>query len=307
MDTDIYVCSKPLQYFNIRNIGWNPGEARRVLALLGFFVNASDFYDKVKALDTTWDEVLYFETQYAFDCYLFTHPARKLFVEVDKSFVYGIFSKLRRFREMYVFEEGFGSYRRDRFDDARGLKRLINRLTGVGKHVGFSTFLTGQYLYLPDLYRRQFPGYSKALFRFEKPFLSHLQDELPYFLKLSGGCEEFLSIKNKRIAIYLTSHLVNEQILQQMKKEQGEFDLVYVKPHPHIRDLRTFEPYGLSIIRSNIMLEFLLVLLLANDNQLTLYHENSTAVIWFQNEVECRNMGKPFEEYDIVSEYIRGQ
>lgn len=305
MDTDIYVCSKPLQYFNIRNIGWTPGESRRVLAILGFFVNAQTFYQRVKALDQTWNEVLYFETQYAFDRYLFLHPARRLFVEVDKSFVYGIFGQLRRFREMYMFEEGFGSYRRDRFDDSQGLKRWINRCTGVGKHVGFSSFLTGQYLYLPDLYRQQFPGYDKKLLSFEKPFLAHLREELPYFLKLSDGYGTFLSLKEKRIAIYLTSHLINEHILHQIKQDKDAFDLVYVKPHPHIRDFRAFESSGVAVIHSNLMLEFLLMLLLENGNHLTLYHENSTAVIWFQHEVESRNMGEPFKEYDIVASYIR--
>ncbi len=304
--TDIYVCSKPLQYFNIRNIGREAGEARRVLAILGFFVNAPDFYRKVKALDGTWDEVRYFKTQYAFDCYLFIHHARKLFVEVDRSFIYGIFSKLRIFREMYLFEEGFGSYRRDRFDDSTGLKRLINRCTGVGSHMGFSTFLTGQYLYLPALYMRQFPGYAKRLLPFRKPFLEHLREELPYFLRLSDGYEDFLGLRGRRVGIYLTNHRINEHILREIKAEEGDFDALYVKPHPHIRDLSPFESYGITVIRSNIMIEFLLMLLLENGNRLTLYHENSTAVIWFQGKVESRNLGEPFAEYDIVADYIRG-
>ena len=53
------------------------------------------------------------------------------------------------------------------------------------------------------------------------------------------------------------------------------------------------------------MLEFLLVLLLENRNDLTLYHENSTSVIWFQTMVKSINMGEKFEEYDIVASYIQ--
>ena len=46
---------------------------------------------------------------------------------------------------MYMFEEGFGSYRRDRFDNSKGLKNIINKLTGVGDHIGFQSFLQGSF------------------------------------------------------------------------------------------------------------------------------------------------------------------
>ncbi len=77
---------------------------------------------------------------------------------------------------MYMFEEGFGSYRRDRFDNSKGLKNIINKLTGVGDHIGFfSKFLTGQFLYLPDLYRSQFLDIQKSLKSFQKPFVKRLR------------------------------------------------------------------------------------------------------------------------------------
>lgn len=305
MEKDVYICSKPLQYFNVRNIEKGDVGVRNILIILGFFLNAEDFFHKVKNLDKTWDEVLYFKSKYEVDSYLFFHPVRKLFVEVDKSFMYGILCSLGKFKEMYVFEEGFGSYRRDRFDDSKGLKRFINRCTGVGEHVGFSSFLTGQYLYLPELYKLQFPRYQKCLYSFGKPFVKRLKEELPFFLKLSEGYDEFINLKNKKIGIYLTNHTINESILQMLYSEREKYDCIYVKPHPHIRDVECFAAYGISVIYSNIMLEFLLVLLLENRNDLTLYHENSTSVIWFQTMVKSINMGEKFEEYDIVASYIQ--
>ena len=116
MDTDIYICSKPLQYFNIQNIHCEFSKARKVLIILGRFVNARLFFEQVKENNHYWDEILFFKNQFQMDMYLFLHPAKNLFVEVDNSFIYGIFSKLCRFERMYMFEEGFGSYRRDRFD-----------------------------------------------------------------------------------------------------------------------------------------------------------------------------------------------
>ena len=171
MDTDIYICSKPLQYFNVRNIGYGNASSKKVLIILGHFRDAELFFHQVKTFDDTWNDILYFKDLFHLDLYLFFHPVNTLFVEVDASFVYGIFFKLSRFKRMYMFEEGFGSYRRDRFDNSKGLKNIINKLTGVGDHIGFSKFLTGQFLYLPDLYRSQFPGYSKSLKSFQKPFV----------------------------------------------------------------------------------------------------------------------------------------
>lgn len=307
MNTDLYICSKPLQYFNIRNIQSTQDDTRQILAILGFFTDSYFFFHRVKELDHRWNKVLYFKTQYELDYYLLFHPVHRLFVEIDNSFIYGLFHKLHRFNEMYMFEEGFGSYRRDRFDNSTGLKYLINRYTGVGKQVGFSSFLTGQYLYLPDLYKQLFPHYTKELHTFKKPFLSHLKGELSYFMQISRGFEEFLSLKSKRIGIYLTNHHINKNILHKIKQDRNQFDSIYIKPHPHICDYHILESSNIEIIRSNIMIEFLLILLLENGNQLTLYHENSTAVIWFQHEIINHNLGKPFKEYDTVSSFIYNQ
>ena len=137
MDTDIYICSKPLQYFNVRNIGYGNASSKKVLIILGHFRDAELFFHQVKTFDDTWNDILYFKDLFHLDLYLFFHPVNTLFVEVDASFVYGIFFKLSRFKRMYMFEEGFGSYRRDRFDNSKGLK-LVTILV-------FQSFLRGSF------------------------------------------------------------------------------------------------------------------------------------------------------------------
>lgn len=305
MKRDIYICSKPLQYFNLRNIECTHSNRSRVLIIHGRFIQSRAFYLRVKELDKKWDKILFVRNWVQLYTYLFFHPAYTLFVENDKSFMYGLFHFMRRFRQLYVFEEGFGSYRTDRVDDSTGLKFWINRKTGVGEHVGFSSFLTGQFLYLPELYKKQFPGYSKPLYHFSTPFVERLFQELPSFLKLSDGYEDFLSLSNRKVAIYLTSHVINHTIVSSLVELKPDFDQIYVKPHPHLKDLDEFKQYNLPVIRSNIMVEFLLVLLLRNNNQLTVFHENSTSVIWLQNKITCINKGEPFAAYTIVADYIR--
>lgn len=306
MKRDIFICSKPLQYFNLRNIAYEHADAEKILIIHGRFIQARTFFERVKQYDSTWDRVVFVRCWAELYTYLFFHPAQRLIAENDKSFVYGIFHVLRRFRQLYIFEEGFGSYRTDRVDDSKGLKFLINRLTGVGRHVGFSSFLSGQYLYLPELYKRQFPDYQKPLYSFASPFVDRLFEELPLFMQLSDGYDEFIALKDQKIAIYLTSHVVNSSMIKELKSREKEFDITYVKPHPHLKDLDEFRQYNLPVIRSNIMMEFLFVLLLKNNNQLTVFHENSTSVIWFQNKIECINMGAKFQAYDIVADYVIG-
>lgn len=305
MRPDIYICSKPLQYFNIRNIESDFSDARKILIIVDSFLDANLFVQQVREFDSTWNKILFFANLYQVDLYLLFHPANSLFVEVDASFVYGILWKLSRFRNMYIYEEGFGSYRRDRFYSSKGLKKWINKCTGVGSHIGFSDFLTGQYLYLPELYKSQFPAYTKKLKTFGKLFVERLREELPLFLKFSEGYDEFKSIRNKRVGLYLSNHQINDRIITQFISEGVSLDLLYVKPHPHIKDCTSIQQYNLTVIRSNIMVEFLLIILLDNGNEVTVFHENSTSVIWFQNQIVNRNLGEEFKEYDIVASYIK--
>lgn len=302
---DIYVVSKPLQYFNVRNIVDRERRSHKTLIVLGFFIDSESFTDSIRKYDDIWDEVIYMRNKPAEYIYLLFHRCDRLYVELDASFVLGLLSALRCYKQMYIYEEGYGSYRRDRWGTARGLKKWINHLTGVGERVtGFSRFLTGQYLYLPDLYTRLFPGYDKPIHSFRKPFLKQLRDERELFLKLSEGYETFSAIQNKKVGIYLTTHEVNTEILEEILKQKSGFDLFFVKPHPHLRDLSLFEQYNMNLVRSNIMIEYLLACLIDNENELTVYHENSTGVIWFQDQIHNRNMGKPYEEYEVVASYV---
>jgi len=305
MRHDIYSCSKPLQYFNLRNLTLPHPSTKRTLIILGAFFEAEEFVATLKRLDTSWDTVIYCKTHREVYTYIFTHPAQNLVTEMDASFVCGLLSCCHRFKQLYIYEEGFGSYRKDRFNPAKGIKRFINKRTGVGNHVGFSSFLTGQFLYFPALYKQQMPHYDKELLSFNQPFVPQLTHELPFFLHFFKEYETFQALTNQKIGIYITNHTLNPHIIERLIADKAHFDCIYIKPHPHIKDTKLSTQYGISLIRSNIMLEFLWVLLLANHNQITVYHENSTAVLWFQDKMKCYNMGDPYIEYTIVSDYIK--
>ena len=69
MDTDIYICSKPLQYFNVRNIGYGNASSKKVLIILGHFRDAELFFHQVKTFDDTWNDILYFKDLFHLDLY----------------------------------------------------------------------------------------------------------------------------------------------------------------------------------------------------------------------------------------------
>lgn len=306
MEKDIYVVSKPLQYFNVRNIVDPERHSHKTLIILGFFIDSAAFTDAVRRHDTLWDEVIYLKSKRAEYFYLLRHRCARLYVELDASFILGILSSLGCFRQLYIYEEGYGSYRRDRWGEAKGVKKCINQYTGVAERVtGFSRFLTGQYLYLPALYRDLFPGYDKPLYPFRKTFLAQLHDERELFLKLSEGYDAVTAIHNQKVALYLTTHQINTTILEEILQQKSAFDVLFVKPHPHLRDLSIFEKYKMNLMRSNMMVEYLIDSLLENGNDLTVYHENSTGVIWFQDKIHDRNMGTSYSEYQVVSSYVR--
>ena len=58
MDTDIYICSKPLQYFNVRNIGYGNESSKKVLISLGHFRDAELLFHKVKSFYDSLNDIL---------------------------------------------------------------------------------------------------------------------------------------------------------------------------------------------------------------------------------------------------------
>ena len=67
MKTDIYACSKPLQYFNARNIPRTfHSDHRRILVIITYFYKADDFYENIKANDDQWDKVVKVSNKIAF-------------------------------------------------------------------------------------------------------------------------------------------------------------------------------------------------------------------------------------------------
>ena len=131
------------------------------------------------------------------------------------------------------------------------------------------------------------------------PFRECLEYNYDFFLRLSGGFPESLNISDKSILIYITDHIVNMEIVRKMIDEKDAFDLLFIKPHPHIKDIK-IDMEDVMIIESNLMFEFIIHKLLKNKNRITIWHEASTSVVYFLNDIETQNWGK----YAVFDEFV---
>lgn len=305
MVRELYICTKPLQYFNVKNIGECISGSYKILLVKNVFNGADRFTEKVRREDTLWDEVIFADGSFEYMKAVVKARAGRLYIDNDSSGFYALYAQLF-FKTVFVYEEGFGTYRSAAIRESVGkYKYGLYRLLGIDKRIGNARYLRGIYVYLPGLYKRLFPEYKKEIHVFRRPFTEALQRNASFLFSLADGCPEIDGVTGCSVLIYLTSHRINERVLHEVEAIRGEYDRIYVKPHPHIKRIELPEVVKGQVIRSNMMVELLLLRLLENGNRITVIHENSTSVIWFQDRVRCINRGDYLETYEQVAGYIR--
>ena len=197
MKTDIYVCSKPLQYFNARNIpqSFHPNH-RRVLVLVTYFYDADYFYTMVKQHDNSWSEVVKVSNVNSMYLYLLLHRFDSLIYGFDTSTCLGIIHLLKKY-DFYILEEGLGTYMGSCFTSSDGRKNTIqayvDKISGVSTDWGHTRFVKGAFVYYPELYKKlRVPNYEPT--SFEKPFVDKVSEDVRLFLTLSGIEKDKLKI-----------------------------------------------------------------------------------------------------------------
>lgn len=299
MRPDVYICSKPLQFFNIKNIGNLAGSSnRRILIVFPDFFEGNIFVDNIRRFDSYWDEIITIQTKADYYNYIKKHKINYLIVENDASvrmFAFMIIAKLRnQVKALYVFEEGIGTYRNDLHV---GLDKLWRTLTLIGAHYGASPFCKHVILYEPEFYNNKF--HSHKAISFSTKFIDGLKKHRTLFHKLCGDLPSNIDVHNQKILLYITNHSIDGEILSKMIQKKDNYDVMYIKPHPHIKKLDCI-PDGIEIIRTNILMEFILSDFLCKGNKLTIWHQASTSLIYFTNKVEEKN----FVEFPIYDEFV---
>jgi hypothetical protein len=294
-----------LQYFNLKNTIEDNSNAFRILLVKDSFIDSLSFIRSIEQKEGLWDKVLYTNNTKDYYKQIICSKADTLYIDNDSSAFLALYAMLLR-KKVYVYEEGYGIYRKAAIKESIGKwKFRLYRVLGIDRRIGNAAYLKGIYVYLPEAYRQLFPDYKKEIKPFRQTFMQALRSDVALLKSLSSGVEWIDGIRNESILLYLTSHHINDHIVDCIEQEKEEYDRVYIKPHPHIKDTGRLDSLAGNVIRSNIMVEVLLLLLIDNGNKVTVIHENSTAVLWFQHKIINRNMGKSYEEYEMVASYVK--
>ncbi|MGG5905538.1 hypothetical protein, partial [Sphingobacterium daejeonense] len=107
MGKSAFIISKPLQYFNVCNI---EDFSLKVLIIVNAFNGAEKLFLDIKNKSNYWDEVLFCNNYSEAFYSIRNNSYDKLYIDGDYSF--SMIKELRKFRsiEIFVYEEGIGTY-----------------------------------------------------------------------------------------------------------------------------------------------------------------------------------------------------
>lgn len=299
MKVNVYMCSKPLQYFNIKNIGKIDNSTfKKILCIRNDFIEAEKFVNRIRLYDKEWDEVIFLKNKKEYHQFIRKTNIHNLIAENDASWLMWIHNLMRHFENFYVFEEGIGTYK---VIQRKWWDKTLRALLGVGSHYGQSKYCKGVFLYEPELYNKKFSS-QKAL-SMKQNFWDGLVEYADLFAKLSPPIPEFLNVKDKRILIYVTNHEVSDKIIESMNHMNG-YDLLIIKPHPHLKNI-CLKSNKIHILYTNMMMEYILYQISKN-NTLEVWHFASTSMIYFANKIKNINFGH-FPIYDEFIEHLNNK
>lgn len=280
-----FIVTTPLQYLNVLNIDV---VGKRCVLILGGFCNSEQFYNDIVVKNNLWDLYKYFEKYNLLYQYVIQNVTNedKLFIDSD----YGIITnnKLRKVKskEIYVYEEGVGSYRSDLISKNRSwLKKNILKIFGNKEFFGGSKFVKGIYVYDHEKHINKVPDFDKERLHFKNPFSVQVERNISNFLS-TDLIEKYRSlIRNRDVLLYITSWSYNVEIENYiLKKNQGaEKKIIILKPHPHFKDFDKIQIQFDDVVKGEILVEMLFILLKEYSKDFVVLHENSSALQYYSS------------------------
>ncbi|MBD0399847.1 hypothetical protein [Flammeovirga sp. EKP202] len=283
---DIYIFSKPLQYLNIKNLVSKKINNTDELIIIGNFFNAKLYYNKIKEYDSYWNSITFFESRRSAYISLINKKIRFLYLDRDHGIDY-FFLKFLSFEKLRVYEEGYGTYRpTQKVDGFRSqFKEFIVNLFGSGRGIGQSPLCSQLIVYYPNFYAKENNqlGYTAELVNFDSSFEENLLKNRILFDKIFSTDSYIKSIKNKKVFFYATTWTIDYTIIQTIVSQMRNGDIFIIKPHPHIKEHLDFDSSDIYILNTPNLLEFILIELKSNNNDITVYHQNSTSMAYLQS------------------------
>lgn len=284
---DFYICSKPLQYLNICNIPMEDSN-KKILIVCDAFSHAHEFAENIRRHDKKWDNVI-FVKGYNWVYYLLLSNVDKMYWGLDSTIV-GLLHMIKKFKS-FLYEEGAGTYRQLKVQSKYS---FLNKITGTGVIMGRSRYLESIFVYHPDYYIDQIHPFCKVI-PFKYPYREIIRIKTQSFLQLYGLRIEttpFLNVYNSSILLYITDWEYQKSTMDMMSMQLDNYDCLFIKPHPHIKVIDLPPIKGVEVIQSSIVVEIIISIWLENHNRVTVYHQDSTAIIPFKNEITAINVNE---------------
>lgn len=279
----VFIVTKPLQYFNSKNIlDLNP----KVLLLVDLFSEAEPIFKKIKTESSYWDESHFFKKfQYSF-IWIFRNKRNisNLYIPTDIGLQMFFFLKMMGNLNIYIYEEGIGNYTSiiSEFKKQPLLNRMVYKIFNLQTFFGGSVFVKGTILYQIEKHRRTVPVYKKQRIPFKKNFIENLKLDKDLDLFFPQELHAVVSnLKGKNVLLYITSWKINPNIDKYLK-EFPDFFMI-LKPHPHIREITTKDDFNL-IVQGLVPVEILILKIKHYCKKLVVFHENSSSALYLKND-----------------------
>lgn len=280
---DYFLVSTPLQYCNAYNIHV---DGRKTLVFLGDFHGAESFYKRLES-SIYWDNKVWFISYRKVFSYLrkMLNKDDRLFIDSDYGLQTNIMLSRLKTKEIYVYEEGTGSYRNDLLRARCSNKILYKFLSRLGnkEHFGGSKRVKGIYLYDHTKHISNVPDFKGNRFSFRKGFVDNLKEVYSEILTKEEKVEYKSLVRGKTVCMYITNWKYNpriDNIFRKLKETSENGDVVFIlKPHPRLEGFSNNFEFDI-VLPNSVMVEFILLTFKEFAVDLMVYHEGSSALLY---------------------------
>lgn len=280
MNKDLYIASKPMQIAVSTILAGNQVK-QSILIVVDMFYGARDVYQKIK-LSGKWAEVYFVKNRFQSFFKSVSLKPKNTFIDGDigtrLALYITMFKFLSRTKELYVYEEGIGTYRNDIYPF--GFKRSLLEFFGISTVFGGSWFCSGTYVFEPEKYR------EKVTIRSKKHKVIGIKDSMQDYCE--RDFEEMSQIYNfdynklppgRNCFLYISDWQINQQILG---SDNSNFDVKIIKLHPNIKC--EFEKDGYNVVPNNVPAEVLICALAQKYKSVYVIHHGSSVAHYMNYE-----------------------
>lgn len=301
---NVFILTRPIQYANAKNIISKTFNDKNILFLYPNFKDGIKFYESILKFEGDWYKVILIKSRFQLMYEVLKLKIDKLYLSTDLGFytIIQIFAS-----KSFHYEEGWGTYSNGESKNLTFASRLflyIYRVLGNGEHMGNSVKTKGVIVYNKSLHKLKFPNYKKNIYTFPLGFKQNIAANLPFFENVFKFKKSLSNYKNNTILIYATGWKIDDNILKELNSKRKNFDHILIKLHPHIRDFNQ-SLLGFNQLEQNVILEIYISELLAQNNNITIWHDNSSSVFYYLDEIKVRNIGRLRPQFDEIFEFFR--